>query len=675
MGDKGVHDCGGTYGVRCGRQQFFPAVRGIAGFFGKLSLRTHERMFGGFDRSGRKLERHPVDAVAILVDDHHPVVVRHCEDDDETVGLPHVEIRNAFIRNLDLVFAQPQVFGVDDERPRSQGPMWLFHLGFYRMKRFRPSFAKEPDVQEVLVIGGGTMGAGIAFVAAKAGYRVAIVDPDPAARERALARIRGRAERAGNVPMLDRISFLNAIPAASSASIAIEAAPERFDLKRDIFLALEAALSPDAIVATNTSSLSVEELADLLRHDERVLGIHFFNPPAAMKLVEIVALERTSSDALERARAFVEGLGKTAVYAADTPGFIVNRVARPFYLQSMRALDLDVATVPELDALARAAGFPMGPFELMDVIGLDVNYATSLSVYERLQAERLKPNQMQRRMVEEGCLGRKSGRGFYDYRDGDPERMEFQPETTPEDRVNVEEVIVVLGFGGVADELCERLQPHFANVVQVTSDELLDQMPSDATVVFDVGDGTSDRRSILANIDARLGAEAMLFVDAYATDVTQALTELRHPERLIGYGILSSLDRQRAVEIADHEYLSEDALALAQEIFEALDKAICIVADEPGLYLGRTIGAIVNEAVIAVQEGVASAEDVDTAMRLGVNYPRGPIAWGREIGGRRLTRILQRVADSEGEAFAPHRSLWLLDVEESEEEEALDVRT
>ena len=189
--------------------------------------------------------------------------------------------------------------------------------------------------------------------------------------------------------------------------------PERFDLKRDVLAALGAALSPEALIATNTSSLAVGELAAGVRNPERVVGLHFFNPPARMELVEVVCARQTGDAALDRAYDAVARMGKTAVLAADTPGFIVNRVARPYYLQALHALDRGVATIEELDALARGAGFRMGPFELMDFIGLDVNLATSESIYERTEAERFAPVDLQRRMVAEGLLGRKSGRGFY----------------------------------------------------------------------------------------------------------------------------------------------------------------------------------------------------------------------------------------------------------------------
>ena len=526
----------------------------------------------------------------------------------------------------------------------------------------------------MLIAGGGTMGAGIAFVAAHGGYSVDVVEPDPQTRERALASIQSSADRAKDAEALGRVRMLDAIPNRSDARVAIEAVSEQFEIKRDVFVALAAALSDDALLATNTSSLSVAELADAVPHPERVVGLHFFNPPAAMKLVEVVHAAGTSDDAIERAYAFVERIGKTPALAADTPGFIVNRVARPYYLQSMRALGSDVASIPELDALARAAGFRMGPFELMDLIGLDVNLATSESVYERTDAARLIPVEMQREMVRQGRLGRKSGVGFYDYTNGVPDRLELAIEL-PHGEPNDEEFVAIVGFGGLADEIAELLEQRYTRVQRVENDELLDELNVDATIVIDVGDGTADRGEVIAELDSLLGPETVFFVDAYATDLAACAARLRHPDRVVGFGILGSFESQRAVEIVDSELVSDDALALAQELFESIGKGVVLVEDVPGLFLGRVVGSIVNEAVIAVHEDVADADDIDVAMRLGTNYPIGPIAWGREIGGARVTRILQRVADAEGEAFAPHRSLWVLDVEEEGEAEPVATKS
>jgi 3-hydroxybutyryl-CoA dehydrogenase len=540
---------------------------------------------------------------------------------------------------------------------------------------FAPPLSKRRPVEEtVLIAGAGTMGAGIAFVAARGGYIVDLIEPDPATRERALASIRSSAERAKDAEAFGRVRVHDSVPKTSDARIAIEAVSERFDVKRDVFTALAAAIPSDALLATNTSSLSVAELADVVPHPERVLGLHFFNPPAAMKLVEVVHAPTTSDDAIERAFAFVERIGKTAALAADTPGFIVNRVARPYYLQSMRALASDVASIPELDALARAAGFRMGPFELMDLIGLDVNLATSESIYERTDAARLIPDEMQREMVRQGRLGRKSGVGFYDYTNGAPDRLDLAIEL-PQDEPNGDEFVAILGFGGLADEVAELLEQRYTRVQRIENDELLDELNVEATVVIDVGGGTADRTEVIAELDSLLGPETVFLIDAYATGLAACASRLKHPERVVGFGVLGSFESQRAIEIVDSELVSDDALALAQEVFESIGKGVVLVEDVPGLFLGRVVGSIVNEAVIAVREDVAVADDIDVAMRLGTNYPIGPIAWGREIGGARVTRILQRVADEDGEAFGPHRSLWVLDVEEEGETEPIDAKS
>ncbi|HZY98876.1 MAG TPA: 3-hydroxyacyl-CoA dehydrogenase NAD-binding domain-containing protein [Candidatus Baltobacteraceae bacterium] len=524
----------------------------------------------------------------------------------------------------------------------------------------------------VLVVGGGTMGAGIAFVAARGGYAVLVVEPNAEARRRGTERIARDAERAGDTSIADRVRWSETIPQHSEASIAIEAVPERFDLKRDTFVALAQAIAPDALLASNTSSLSVGALADVVDNPQRAIGLHFFNPPAAMKLIEIVHAPETSDEAIERAYAFVERVGKTAVLAADTPGFVVNRVARPFYLQSMRALERDVASAEELDALARSAGFRMGPFELMDLIGLDVNLATTESVYERTEAKRLAPVDMQRTMLAQGRLGRKTGAGFYDY-SGDVPKLDLSVEAAPGE-ANDDEVIALIGFGGVADELAELLEQHYANVKRIENDELLDELAPATTILIDVGNGTGDRGEILATLDSMLGPETIFFADAYATDIAACAARMSHPERLVGYGVLGSLATQRAVEIVDSESVSDDALELAQELFATIGRGVMLVEDVPALFLGRIVGSIINEAVTAVHEEVATPDDVDTAMRLGTNYPIGPIAWGREIGGARVTRILQRLADAEGAEFAPHRSLWVLDVEEEAPTEPVETR-
>jgi 3-hydroxybutyryl-CoA dehydrogenase len=287
-------------------------------------------------------------------------------------------------------------------------------------------------------------------------------------------------------------------------------------------------------------------------------------------------------------------------------------------------------------------------------------------VYERTEEERLAPVDVQREMVAAGSLGRKTGRGFYDYRDGTPER--FEPHVQTDIERNADESAVVIGFGLLADELATALEARFESVQRIERDDALDQLDTTATIVFDAGDGLSDRKQMLIELDGMLDPATVIFSDAYATDIGACTKSLQRPERVVGFGVLGSFEEQRCVEIVDSEEVADDTLELAQDIFESLGKGVILVEDVPGLYVGRTIGSVINEAMVAVQQGVAQPDDIDLAMQLGANYPRGPIVWGREIGGRRIARILDRVADEEGREFAPDRSLWLLDLHEEEPE-------
>ena len=645
----------------------FPPFALVTGLFGELAESAVARPFAFGEHPGRELQMNRVGTIAILPDEYDAIVGGERKDDHESQRLAHVIVGNdRSIGELYLIRAQPHVRRIDDIMRRAQAPARLFHEGLPS-----PSMAKRLQLlprraaemaERFLVVGGGTMGSGIALVAAQAGYDVEVVEPQQLARERSVAYVAAEAQRLGDLSILERIRWRDAIAQPCDANVAVEAVPEGFELKRDVFAALGRALADEALIATNTSSLAVGELAGSVPHPGRVVGLHFFNPPTRMQLVEIVYAQHTADEAIERAYEVVARLGKTAVLAADTPGFIVNRVARPYYLQSLRALERNVASAEELDALARAAGFRMGPFELMDLIGLDVNLATTESIYARTEAERFAPVSLQRQMVAQGLLGRKSGAGFYVYKDGRAERFDPAPLGGEADE---QELVAIIGFGDRADVLAEQIANGYARIQRIENDELLDELSPEATIVIDAGDGATDRGEVIAQLDSLLGSESVFFVDAYATDLGSCVRRLRHPERVVGYGVLGSLDAQSVVEIVDSQTVGDDALELAQELFGSLGKGAVLVEDAPGLFLGRTVASIVNEAIVAVAEEIASPDDVDLAMRLGANYPLGPIAWGREIGGARIARILRRLAHAEGDAFAPHRSLWMLDVEET----------
>lgn len=370
------------------------------------------------------------------------------------------------------------------------------------------------DPQAVVgVVGAGAMGAGIAQVALRNGHRVLLADADAAALERARSTIAGGFHREvdkGRLtgPEADRaLGLLVAVDPASGlgafgeAKFVIEAIVERLDAKQSIFRALGPVVAPVCVLATNTSSLSIASIGAVVTAPERFLGVHFFNPAPIMPLVEIVPGVRTNDAVLRDTRAFIESWGKVTVVAADTPGFIVNRIARPFYGEALRMLEEGVADAATIDwSLRELGGFRMGPFELMDFIGHDVNYVVTESVWTAMYYDsRYRPSLTQKRLLEAGMLGRKTGRGFYDY-----------------------------------------------------ADDAVRPQPSR---------------------DAMLG----------------------------------------------------------------------------GAIVHRVLAMLINEAADAVFLGIASPSDVETAMQRGVNYPKGLLAWGNEVGPARILEELDRLRAESGE--------------------------
>jgi len=353
------------------------------------------------------------------------------------------------------------------------------------------------------VAGAGTMGAGIAQIACLGGYVTVLWDPAPDALAAGAERVRadldrgaarGRWSAADAEAATAHLAPTATLDGLADCELVIEAAPEDVELKRGLFARLESVSAPGAVLATNTSSLSVSEIAAQAAHPERICGMHFFNPPALMTLVEVIAGEATGEPALVAATAAAERMGRTAVRCADSPGFIVNRCNRPFTLESLRILEQGIASHDQIDRVVREdGGYRMGPFELMDLIGIDVNLEVARSFYRQRPEPRWQPHPIQERMVAEGRHGRKTGRGFYEYGEA------------------------------------ERDQPR--------------------------GEG----------------------------------------------------------EIED---------GVRREVLE------------------RVVAQLVNEACFAAEEGVAEPGDIDSAMRLGLNHPRGPFEWAQEIGAGRIEAIL-----------------------------------
>jgi 3-hydroxybutyryl-CoA dehydrogenase len=397
-------------------------------------------------------------------------------------------------------------------------------------------------VERIGVVGAGTMGAGIAQIAALGGYETRLHDPVREALETGIGRLhRALAKGAGKGLWSEadadvasgRVGAAASLDDLCECDLVIEAAPEDLELKRGLFASLADACGDTAILASNTSSLPITAIAEELPRRERVVGMHFFNPPALMKLVEIVATADSAPRALEATTEVGERMGRTPIRAKDSPGFIANRLARPFTLESLRMLSDGVADAATIDRVCRlGGGFRMGPFELIDLIGLDVNLSVARSFYAQGgEPERWRPSPIQEELVASGRLGRKSGRGFYDYSD-------------PPDPAS----------GAPSHQLSRQG----------------DSRPGELTLDPDV----------LAGIDPA-----------------------------------------------------------APQI------------------LPRLFAQIANEAAFALEEQVGSPADMDTAMRLGFNWPRGPLELTELLGRRRATEILEGLRERHGEAYAPAPSL------------------
>jgi 3-hydroxybutyryl-CoA dehydrogenase len=280
------------------------------------------------------------------------------------------------------------------------------------------------SIKRVGIAGAGVMGAGIAYCSAIAGYEVLLFDTRKEALEKGLSYILkelGKAREKGKLSEADALAAKERIRLCETAEelvadLIIEAVIEKLEVKQELFRTLEAVNGPETILATNTSSIPVTRIAAALQHPERFAGIHFFNPAHLMKLVEVIAGARTNTETLDRSRAYAESLGKTVVLAQDAPGFIVNRVARHYYVEALKIMEEDVAGFEAIDRLMEASGFRMGPFRLMDLIGVDTNYAVTESMYNLFSQDgKFRPSRIQKQKVDAGLHGRKTGEGFYRY--------------------------------------------------------------------------------------------------------------------------------------------------------------------------------------------------------------------------------------------------------------------
>ena len=482
-----------------------------------------------------------------------------------------------------------------------------------------------PSSAIIAVVGTGAMGAGIAQVAAQAGHPVKLLDNRPGAAAQAIAGIRAQFAKMADKGKLtaadaqaagDRLIAVEQLTELADCALVVEAIVENLDAKQKLYADLENIVAADCIFGTNTSSISVTAIGAALQRPERLAGLHFFNPAPLMALVEIVSGLATDKAVADTLFATAAAWGKTPVHAKSTPGFIVNRVARPYYAEALRLAQEGAADYATIDAVMReAGGFRMGPFELMDMIGHDVNFAVTNSVWRAFyNDQRFLPSLLQQELVDAGFYGRKRGRGFYDYREGAAKpAAQSEASQTPAGK------ITIFGESTAAEALVERLQH---------SGLTYSRAPANDDCLAEIG---------LAKL--------------YITDGRSATQ--RAAESGVANTVLLDLaldyDKATRLAIAAAEQCEPAAVNSAIGLLQAAGFAVSRFRDVPGLAVMRTVAMLANEAADAVNQGVCSEQGADQAMRLGVNYPQGPLAWADSVGVATIRNVLTHLGSSYGE--------------------------
>ncbi len=468
--------------------------------------------------------------------------------------------------------------------------------------------------RNLAVIGAGAMGRGIAQIAAQAGASVRLLDTTDGAANVGKAAIVAQWRKLSEKGRLDadkveafaaQLTVVDGIEDLSACDLVIEAIVENQDLKRALFQELEAQVSADCVIATNTSSLSVTALAAGLQRPERFAGYHFFNPVPLMKVVEVVAGLRTDPSTCDRLAEFGQQMGHSAVRAQDTPGFIVNHAGRGYGTEALRIVGEGVCDFQTVDRILTAqAGFRLGPFELFDLTGLDVSHPVMESIYHQYFEEpRYRPSVIAAQRLAGGLLGRKTGEGFYRYSDGSAERL---PEpSVPE---------------------CAVLPPVWIPARAARRPELL-QLVHTLGAQLETGAAPSP--------------EALIVVAPLGFDVTTiAAVDRLDAGRTIGIDLLIDDAATKRRVIATNPATRNDMRDAAHTLFARDGKPVSVIRDSAGFVTQRVLAQIVNIACDICQQRVCSPADLETAVTLGLGYPRGPLAMGDLYGPTNMLEVL-----------------------------------
>jgi 3-hydroxybutyryl-CoA dehydrogenase len=484
----------------------------------------------------------------------------------------------------------------------------------------------------IAVIGAGAMGQGIAQIAAQAGSQVKLFDKDPSASARARQSVsaqwdklvaKGKMDAAAAAACVARLALPATLAELSDCELVIEAIVERLDIKRALFTELESIVSAQAVLVTNTSSLSVTAIAAGLKHPERFAGYHFFNPVPLMKVVEVIRGLKTSADTCERLTQYARQMGHTPVQAQDTPGFIVNHAGRGYGTEALRIVSEGIADFATIDRILKdQAGFKLGPFELMDLTALDVSHPVMESIYHQYYEEpRYRPSVITAQRLAGGLLGKKTGEGFYRYANGVAE----WPTEAPVPVVNDMPPVWVSPRASRRAELLLLLKSLGATIETGASPSM----------------------------------NALTLVAPLGFDITTvAVVERLDPARTVGIDMLIDDAQTKRRVLATNPATRADMRDAAHALFARDGKAVSVIRDSGGFVTQRVVAHIVNIASDICQQGVCSPQDLETAVTLGLGYPQGPLAMGNRYGPTNMLEVLFNMQTVYGDArYRP--SPWL----------------
>jgi len=481
------------------------------------------------------------------------------------------------------------------------------------------------------VLGAGTMGRGIAQVAASAGHPVMLYDIAKKNTQEAIEFIgkrlddsflKGRITENFKALVIKNIKPVHDLDELYKSKIILEAVIEDFEIKQDLLCRVESFLGENSILSTNTSSLDLNKISTKLKRPERFVGMHFFNPVPVMALVEIIHTVKTESCVTKFVSKLVKKWGKIPVQVSNSPGFIVNRAARPFYGEPLKILKDGATDASNCDEILRdCGGFRMGPFELMDLIGLDVNFEVTTQVWESFDRHpRFEPSTIQQNLVDAGKYGRKSGQGFYDYSTGkETINLVNLPDCNPPNSIIIE------GKELLPESLVKMLKAGNISIEYKSGSGKI-KLSGGGIVVLSNGKSSKDR-------------------------------SLENGDSVISLDLCLDYQNSPRVVLAADSNCPVRVLNKATGLFQSCGKKVSLIKDIPGMILTRTIAMLVNEASMLVEEEVADVTDINMALKKGVNYPLGSLEWGEMWGFKSVVETLENLFSKYGERYSV--SSWL----------------